>query len=342
MNPRELIRAIIARKAAPRCGFWMGNPHPDTLPVYLARFGVGSLEELHLLLRSDLRWISPQFIDSTYRHPSGGGLFDVRSRKKSFAEAGPLAACGTAGEVDDYDWPRLEYLDFSESLDALGRAGSYYRASGFWCPFFHDIMDLFGAEPLMVNMHEKPEVVRRAFDRVCGFYYKANQAFFAKAGNLIDGFFFGNDFGTQRDLMISPAQLEEFVFPCVRKFTAQARRFGYQVILHSCGSIARVIGTLIDAGVECLHPLQALAGNMDAETLGREFGGKIAFLGGIDTQELLVRGTPADVRKDVRRVRSLLGPHLIISPSHEALLPNVPPENVAAMAEEATGCPVRC
>jgi uroporphyrinogen decarboxylase len=31
----------------------------------------------------------------------------------------------------------------------------------------------------------------------------------------------------------------------------------------------------------------------------------------------------------------VLGPNLIVSPSHEAILPNVPPENVEAMAEAA-------
>jgi len=74
---------------------------------------------------------------------------------------------------------------------------------------------------------------------------------------------------------------------------------------------------------------------MDAETLARDYKGRIAFLGGIDTQDLLVNGTPDDIRADVRRVKALLGPSLIVSPSHEALLPNVPPENVLAMAEEA-------
>lgn len=43
-------------------------------------------------------------------------------------------------------------------------------------------------------------------------------------------------------------------------------------------------------------------------------------------------GTPAEIEADVRRVKDLLGPRLIVSPSHEALLPNVPPANVAAMA----------
>ncbi len=74
---------------------------------------------------------------------------------------------------------------------------------------------------------------------------------------------------------------------------------------------------------------------MDAETLARDFGGKIAFLGGLDTQRVLNRGTPAEVKAEVRRIKDVLGPHLIVSPSHEAILPDVPPENVAAMAEAA-------
>jgi uroporphyrinogen decarboxylase len=170
---------------------------------------------------------------------------------------------------------------------------------------------------------------------VCGFYLEANERFFAAAGDLVDGFFFGNDFGTQLDLMVSPALFDRFIMPWFRRFTEQGHRHGYQVLLHSCGSIHRVIGRLIEAGVNCLHPLQAKARNMDAETLARDFRGKIAFLGGIDTQRILNQGTPEEVRAEVRRVKSLLGPHLIVSPSHEALLPDVPPRNIAALAEAA-------
>ena len=74
---------------------------------------------------------------------------------------------------------------------------------------------------------------------------------------------------------------------------------------------------------------------MEAETLAEDFKGQIAFMGGIDTQELLIHDSPAEVKEDVRRVKELLGPRLIVSPSHEAVLPNVPPENVEAMAEAA-------
>ncbi|HUS57071.1 MAG TPA: uroporphyrinogen decarboxylase family protein, partial [Planctomycetota bacterium] len=83
------------------------------------------------------------------------------------------------------------------------------------------------------------------------------------------------------------------------------------------------------------HPLQAKAADMDAASLAHEFRGRIAFLGGIDTQHLLIHATPEEVKAEVRRVKHLLGPCLVVSPSHEALLPNVPPENVLAMSEAA-------
>ncbi len=336
MTSRQRIRNIIARRPSDRCGFWLGNPHPDTLPIYYRYFGVSSLEGLHTVLGSDFRWITPQFFDSTYRHPEGLGMFDVWKGKKSLGEPGPLAPCETLEECDRaYAWPSHDYLHFDETLEALRTAGDVYRASGFWAPFFHDVSDLFGMEELLIKMHTHPSLVEGVFDRVCSFYLEANRRFYALAGDSVEAFFFGNDLGTQRDLLVGPDNLDRFIIPWVHRFAEQAHDHGYQVILHSCGSVYRVIGRFIDAGVECLHPLQSRADRMDAITLGRDFKGSIAFLGGVDTQELLVHGAPDDVRVAVRRLKELLGPHLIVSPSHEALLPNVPPENVAAMAEEA-------
>jgi uroporphyrinogen decarboxylase len=335
MTSRELIRAIINGEDTPRCGFWLGNPHPDTWPIYHRHFGTDSEEDLRLKLHDDFRWITPQSMATTYQHPEGKGLFDLWKYKKTLGEPGPLAECEDREQIEAYDWPNPDYLDFTECLNVLENAGDFYRASGFWMPFFHDIGDLFGMENYFLKMYLHPEVVKAVTDRVCGFYYEANERFFQKAGTLVDGFFFGNDFGTQEDLLLSPKLFDEFVFPWFKRFTEQAHKYGYQVILHSCGSVYRVIDRLIDAGVNCLHPLQARAQNMDAATLGRSFKGRIAFLGGIDTQELLNHGNPEEVKAEVRRVKELLGPHLIVSPSHEALLPDVPPENVQAMAEAA-------
>jgi uroporphyrinogen decarboxylase len=335
MNSRELIRAVISRSPAPRCGFWLGNPHVDTWPILHRYFGTRTDEELRKKLGDDFRWISPQFFDSTYRHPDGRRLFNLREVKTSHGQAGFFADCESVEEVDKFDWPKVDQLDFAECLAGLDGAGGVYRASGFWCPFFHDVMDLFGMEHYMVKMYTHPEVVHAVTERVCRFYLEANERFFALAGGRVDGFFFGNDFGSQIDLLLSPALFDKFVLPWFRRFTEQGHRHGYQVLLHSCGSIHRVIGRLIEAGVDCLHPLQARAGFMKAETLASDFKGRISFMGALDTQRVLNRGTPDEVKAEVRRLKDILGPDFIVSPSHEAVLPDVPPRNIAAMAEAA-------
>jgi uroporphyrinogen decarboxylase len=92
---------------------------------------------------------------------------------------------------------------------------------------------------------------------------------------------------------------------------------------------------LIEAGADVIHPIQALAKGMEPENLKALFGGKVAFCGGVDTQQLLPNGTPEDVARGVRRLREIFPTGLVISPSHEALQSDVPPVNVQAMCEEA-------
>lgn len=335
MNSRDRLRTIISGEPADRCGLWLGNPHSDSWPGLHAHFGTKTDEEMRRKLGDDFRWICPQFFPDAYRDPDGHGMFDAGLSKKRHGQPGPLADCEDVQELESFPWPNPDYLSFDRCLNALRTAGDLYRASGFWTCFYHNVMDLFGMEDYMVKMYTHPEVVQAVTDRVCGFYYEANERFFAEAGSEVDGYFFGNDFGTQLDLICGPAQFDRFIMPWFVRFTEQAHAHGYQAILHSCGAIHKVIDRLIDAGVDCLHPLQALAANMDADTLARDFKGRVAFMGGVDTQQLLVHATPGEVADDVRRVKNLLGPSLIVSPSHEALLPNVPPQNLEAMAAAA-------
>ena len=58
-------------------------------------------------------------------------------------------------------------------------------------------------------------------------------------------------------------------------------------------------------------------------------------MGGMDTQDLLINGSAEDVKRRVRELRELFPTGLVISPSHEAVLPDIPPRNIAAMFEEA-------
>ena len=334
MNHRTRIKKIIAGEPADRCGFWLGKPHQDSLPELLRYFGCDCEETLRIHLNDDVRWICPQFYHDAYKDPSGKALFDSGLDRQKHAEP-PLANCEELAEVNDFPWPEPNYLDFASCIADLENAGDIYRLSGFWTCFYHNMMDLMGMEEYLVKMYTHPHIVEAITDRVCQFYYQVNEQFFKEANGLVDGFFYGNDFGTQLSLICSRDHFLRFIMPWFKQFTQQGHRHNLQVVLHSCGSVFEVIEDMIEAGVQCLHPLQALAANMDAETLAKNFKGRLAFLGGIDTQDLLTNGTPEMVRREVRRVKELLGPNLIISPSHEAILPDVPAENIEALALEA-------
>ena len=61
--------------------------------------------------------------------------------------------------------------------------------------------------------------------------------------------------------------------------------------------------------------------------------GKVAFVGGVDTQKLLSKTSPAEIKDEIRRLVDLLSPALVVGPNHEAVPPSVPPENLVAMSE---------
>ncbi len=105
------------------------------------------------------------------------------------------------------------------------------------------------------------------------------------------------------------------------------------VLFHSCGNVFGIIGDLIDAGVDILDPLQPEA--MDLTAVAREYGGKVAFCGGISDQRLAAE-TPVQVRDEIRRLIDTLGAPFgnayILAPAN-SLMPEVPLENLVALFE---------
>lgn len=109
-----------------------------------------------------------------------------------------------------------------------------------------------------------------------------------------------------------------------------------KVIYHSCGAISQIIPDLITAGADVIHPIQALATDMHPNKLKADLGESVAFCGGVDTQELLVKGNSKSVKDKIKELKQIFPTGLIISPSHEAILPDVAPTNIAVLFEEAT------
>ncbi|MCX6984623.1 MAG: methyltransferase, partial [Lentisphaerae bacterium] len=134
---------------------------------------------------------------------------------------------------------------------------------------------------------------------------------------------------------VSRTQITEFALPGTRKLIEQAHSYGLKVIHHSCGAIREIIPDIIAAGADVIHPIQALATGMGAAGLKLDFGSKVSFCGGLDVQELLVNGTAAEIRAKVRELRQIFPTGLIVSPSHEAILPDVKMESLDAMIKAA-------
>ncbi len=334
MTGRERIQRMWRGEAVDRSGFWLGMPHADTMPIYLDYFGAKDRLDLAVKLGEDLFWI---MCDGAYHAPGDAPMFDYFGGAAYYADSQErvLTHATCVADVDKIPWPNADYLDLDEIgawLDAVEPTGMSIFG-GMWCCFFHIVADYFGMEEYFVKMYEHPEVVHAATQRIVDFYAAANRRIFERYGKRFDACFMGNDFGTQLACIVSPTLFRTFVLPYFKQLFDLAHEFDLPVMIHSCGAIAELLPDLIDAGINGLHPLQAKAAGMEAENLVRIAEDRLVWLGGVDTQELLPFGTPDAVYDEVVRIRRIFGDKLIVSPSHEALLPNVPPQNVESMVK---------
>ena len=359
MNGRERVRAILHRKPADRTGFWLGNPSDDAKFSYYKHLGIpcqavdtwvntsnlyttySGVEDIEMgkMLNSDLMWFAPDLDGDTYKHPEGKPIFDVLGGKplESLAGAGVFAETEDVAQVESFDWPNPDYMDYTATEKLVDRTIEEGMAvfCSTWGHFFHIASDFFGMEEYFVKMYTNPKVVEAVTEHIVNFQLECNRRIYESFGEKIDSIFFGNDIGTQLSTLVGIEQFKRFILPSMKKIVEQAKKYNKKVTLHSCGAIEAFIPLMIDAGIDALHPLQALAVGMDAETLVRKYKNDLIFIGGVDTQELLPFGTPQQVKDSVYRLKEIFGPGFIVSPSHEAILPNVPIENMIAMRDAA-------
>ncbi len=104
-------------------------------------------------------------------------------------------------------------------------------------------------------------------------------------GYHFDGAFLYNDMGYRNAPFFSPKLYRELIQPSDRRLFDFFHSHNMPVILHSCGRVEPLIPDLIDAGLDCLQPLEVKAG-MDVVKLKREYGQDLAFMGGIDVRTM--------------------------------------------------------
>jgi len=336
MADREKILNILNYSNTKECGFWKGRPHKEALKQYLSDLKLKDEDELSAFVGDDLKWTHA---DSSYKHPEGTPVFDTMHGQTRISDCQPGVFMDTTSikEIDAFPWPDLKYINLDDYIAEIKKAreDNYALLGGFWSPYFHIAADFFGMENYFIKMYTEPKIVEAVTEHIVEYYYQANKMLLEKAGEYIDIIFFGNDFGTQLDLFMSPEMFKKYVYPGVVKLTNLAKKHNKKVALHSCGSIYRVIPLLIDAGIDVLHPIQAKAKNMDAKYLNDNYKDDIIFMGGLDTQVILPFGSEKEIEDEVERLKEIFGPNFILSPSHEALLKNVSTKNLLAFANAA-------
>ncbi len=153
----------------------------------------------------------------------------------------------------------------------------------------------------------------------------------------VDMIWTGDDVGTQKGMMISPAHWRKFLKPRMAQFSAELKAINPQVKLayHCDGDLSPIIPELIEIGVDVLNPIQSAC--MDPAKLEKQYGEKLCFWGSLDEQHTLPFGTPDDVRREVLTRLETIGKDggLIIGPTHHVQL-DTPMENFWAMVHAIT------
>lgn len=342
MTGKERFYAAAARQAVDRPPVWMSAPVGPELDHICRYYGVKDWHELQVKVGDDVYAFDIPY-DSGYA-TSIAAAFDwymngsnVDPEHRTLTADGCFKDAEEIEDLDFFDWPDPEkYIDLEEVKRRCAAAPKDRAVlAQVWSAHFQDACASFGMETALMNMVANPEIYQAVDDKIVNFYLRANELILEATKGMLDAIIIANDFGTQRGLMISRDMIHKYVMPGSKKLIDQAHSYGVKVIYHSCGAVFDAMPELIEAGADFIHPLQATAAGMDPQRIKAAYGDKVSFCGGVDIQELLPNGTPEQVRAKVRELREIFPTGLIISPSQGVILDDVPPENIAAMLDEA-------
>ena len=131
-----------------------------------------------------------------------------------------------------------------------------------------------GDENFLPALLEEPDWIRDFCQVYLDFYKRHYEIVFREAGTP-DGFFLYEDFGFCNGLFCSPKTLNELIIPYEKALVGFFKDYGLTVILHSCGDVRKAVPLVIEAGFDCLQPMEAKAG-CDVLALARTYGNKLA------------------------------------------------------------------
>ncbi|MDR1795890.1 MAG: hypothetical protein LBR44_00355 [Clostridiales Family XIII bacterium] len=217
-----------------------------------------------------------------------------------------------------------ELIEIVDKYNAKGMAvavGQYYG-------LFEKSYLLLGYETCLLDHYDYPDELEALLDKI--MEYRIGIAEMLVQYDIAFGHS-GDDYGTQRGPVMSLELWRKFYKPRLAKIWEVYKKHGLGIVHHSCGDCSIFLDDMLEIGLDAIHPVQSAA--MDIEALGKRYGNNLVFYGGIDCQQTLSRGTPDDVRENVKYVVENLGRYgnMVLAPIN--IMRDVPLENFDALVE---------
>ncbi len=270
--------------------------------------------------------------------PEGGCYFDPVNPPFADATTPDDIEAGIE-HLETFDWPEYmdeSYRDLAAKARCLHEETDRFIVANLWVHVFAAGQVLRGFGDFMMDLVANKDLAHHLMGRLVDCYAPRVQRYIEAVGEHVDIIQVNDDLGQQDGPQLSPELYREMVKPYHRRLWGMIKRLsGKPLLLHSCGSIYDLLPDLIELGVDAINPVQVSAANMDGALLKREFGDDLTFWGGgCDTQRVLDRGTPEQVRDEVKhRVDQFAeGGGFVFCQVHN-IQHDVPPENVMAMYE---------
>jgi uroporphyrinogen decarboxylase len=231
----------------------------------------------------------------------------------------PLAKAETKEDIRVFKFP---------DPDAPGR----YRDAESLVKKFHDDYLIFGdievtvfslahqlvgMEKLLVDMMMETEYVIPLFEACAEFQTQVGLRLIERG---VDAIWFGDDFGTQVSLIISPDIFRTQLKPIYTRMVNRFKEAKPDIIpiLHCDGAVSDLLVDIREIGFEVFNPVQPGVPGHLPHDMKDNFGQMFSFWGAIDQQDLLPKGTDEEIENDIIEKISILGKNggYMISPAH--------------------------
>ena len=261
-----------------------------------------------------------------------------------FNDSHPLSNA-TQKDLEQFPWPDPNAPELITGLQErakfLSKETDFALVGKFSSSIFEQAAALRGMQQLYIDFVQDPDFVIDLFNRLTEIAIQLTRIGLKECGKYLHILrLAGDDMGSQRSTLFSPAMFRRMIKPHFSRLYQQAksmfREYNPQgkLMAHTDGDVYPIISDYCEMGLDILNPVQPYVSEMEHDKLKSEFGDRLSFHGGIDIQKVLPFGTPEEVtREAVNTMKNLgQGGGYILSPTHY-LLADVPPENIIALRD---------